>query len=380
MPAREAEVAIYDSDGSRKSFAEIKADAREAGITSPPGLASAIHSARSRKARIADESFRAVDTWESYPKERVVREWYAGPNRMDLAGVDTVATRHKEARAERVLEAFERGGLISGVIETDLPGAEMGRFVPEGEEQVEGRKEVQLDRASGAGDSSILAHELGHALDYELGGSFGGFGISADTIEDEDFAEDVKGASVERRGSFNEGNEYRNTPTEQFADWFERFVRTPRYTKAKHGSPVETIEEAAREKAGERFDRLAETPTNATWQKLQEAAIEKAERQGIEMDELYDALGESRERIETRFEEEGHRERLAERAEREREKLAGQDLTDPASLRDLPLGAISVEQDEFFEGSRPSDFIEDVDLKPVEDLLGEPIELQFRGS
>lgn len=371
MPIKE--VRMYDEHGNKRPYDEFIEDAYEAGFNSRQTV-QFIHQQRSRHARVADESFRAVKTVGFNASGRMpareVRAYYNNPNRMDVEHIDTTSDEYKRRRVERVREAYE-GSIVKRVVEgKDLGGRTSGQFAS-------GTGEVLLDKSPGDREAT-LAHELGHGLDYRLSGfRVSGFGHSEDAIEDEEYAEQVYEASKERRGGFGDHDEYRSKPTEQFADWFVGAVQEPRHTRATRGAPWESIEEQARVKGKERLEKLVETPMKAAQTDLYNAAFEASEDQGAEADrELFEKVDEGKAEIRRRFELEGHRESMEERVHERMDDLDSFRASNLADFGQLRIGNIHIEEDPLFEGSRRADLIPEETVRELEADLGQKLDIE----
>jgi len=211
------------------------------------------HRARSKKARIADRSFRAVETTTDYG------EWRQDPDGKGFEGVDTVAPRFKKARAERALKTAEDVGLVE-----DVTRAESANELPADPSQKNATtrgtfnastKElgVRVDRDDIEEQATTTAHEVGHAVDIGEGTSpaknLQGLGLgelepisvgeqALDSVGPQDerseIGEELVDTSTELRGEINESRQaYREDPVELSADFFGSAITRPRNTKAK---------------------------------------------------------------------------------------------------------------------------------------------------
>lgn len=391
-PVERDMVRVYDEQGRKLPYEDFKEQAENAGFR-PYQQLKLIHERRSRHARVADRSFRAVNTPDTVSEaEASVREYYHAPNRMDIEGIDTTDPRYKHSRVERAKDAFIRGGLINAVHEQDpekmgeidsqMSGA-AGAFIRGANyASVSGGHEIHLSRGARDRDAT-LAHELGHALDDRLAGRTSTYSQLA--MDDEQYAEQVREASVEHRGEFDDTfDTYRAKPTEQFADWFVGAVQEPRYTRATRGQPWSAIESRGREKVGERVDDLMELPKMAASRTVRDAVDEiTGEREGWdyqseESSEVYDYVREAQHGIWERFETEGHRERVESRVRDLEDDLKDTRISNVADFARLPIGDVWVDTDPLFEGSRKADLIPEEPIRNLEAMLGEPLDIPTR--
>lgn len=212
------------------------------------------HQERSQAARVADESFRSTRVTDDY------ETWRAAPNEYDFEGVDTVAAEYKRRRAHRALGTATEKGLVSEFVEAEsaaeLPGSDKGAtsertrgtFEPGDEPKVG----VRVDRGDQEQQAETLAHEVGHAVDYGdasvAARSMQGLGFDLDPVttsevaldavgspvQESEVSQEVTAVSEERRGEISEANrDYRDEPTELFADFFGSAITRPRNTKAR---------------------------------------------------------------------------------------------------------------------------------------------------
>ena len=213
------------------------------------------HRERSKRSRIADESFRAVTVTDDYER------WRQNPDEIDFEGVDTIPPSRKRQRAESALQTAQDVGLVNEFVEAEstreLPGTsrtgERGAFQG-------ATKELGVKTTIGEGErQETLAHEVGHSVDYgDYPLSAAGFmdtGLAND-IEDDvtpqiasermtgeiqgpldepnPAAQELRDVSQEARWDFDEGeDEYRDSPEELFADFMGSAIIRPRNTKAK---------------------------------------------------------------------------------------------------------------------------------------------------
>jgi hypothetical protein len=218
---------------------------------------------RSREAQVADESFRSTNVTDDY------ETWRSAPGRYDFEGVDTIPKERKRQRAEQALQTAQDLDLVNNFVEPDstsgLPGENQrgfssvrGTFSP-GQNDLGVRSDIEGEQRE-----QTLAHEVGHAVDYGEWNSSAetmqglGLGelspqITSETmlgeiggpIEDPDeTAEELKERSEQRRGPISPGDrEYRENPTELFADFVGDAILKPRNTKATSTESREALAE-----------------------------------------------------------------------------------------------------------------------------------------
>jgi hypothetical protein len=209
---------------------------------------------RSKKERIVDESFRSTQVTDDY------QEWRSAPGQKDFEGVDTIPESRKRQRAEQALETAQDIGLVNEFVEpestSELPGENpgsgfttlRGTFNP-------GRDNLGVkSTVEGEQREETLAHEVGHAVDYgewnssaeamqglglgDLEGQTASermLGVVGGPINNPDeTAQEMKERSEQRRGEISDGSrEYRESPTELFADFIGDAILKPRNTKAQ---------------------------------------------------------------------------------------------------------------------------------------------------
>ena len=213
---------------------------------------------RTRKARIADESFRSTEVTDDY------QEWRAAPGRRDFEGVDTIPESRKRERTEQALDTAMQIGLVSAFEEVDsardLPGENKsattrGTFSG-GQDKIGVREDLDDEQKT-----KTLSHEIGHAVDY------GAWSGSADAMEglglgelvpqvtsenmlgigepedrDDPVFQELNEISEDRRGPITPSSqEYRENPKELFADFLGEAIIRPRHTKARVDETPESI-------------------------------------------------------------------------------------------------------------------------------------------
>lgn len=133
-----------------------------AGSFTVSDVAGARHKLRSRRARTADESFNA-------PIAPDYATWRANPNRYDLPGVDTIPDERLASRAEGYLSEAKEAGLVEsfspGAIDADESqrGGWAGPVRHILSKSVEALESEPMPHFR---YGPVLAHEVGHAVDY----------------------------------------------------------------------------------------------------------------------------------------------------------------------------------------------------------------------
>lgn len=218
---------------------------------------------RSKKERIADESFRSTEVTDDY------QEWRSAPGRKDFEGVDTIPPERKKQRAESALETAQDVGIVENFVEADstegLPGegGNSGFSVLKGShDSTTSSVGVRAD-LEGEDRQSTLAHEVGHAVDHgdNIGSAGSMKGLVSDLepmitsermtgafegpIDDQNEATtEMIEASERQRGEIEGGDRsYREEPTELFADFFAEAVLRPRNAKAQTEESREALSE-----------------------------------------------------------------------------------------------------------------------------------------
>jgi len=187
-------------------------DARFDAPETPPEVSEAMAS-RSAVARLTDRSSNAPITLDP-------DEWLDNMARLDFPGVDTIP---EQRRAKRVREIARQAPVR--IASGDLP------------EGVSGRLSGGLAKVStyeSFDPVSSLAHEIGHAVDFERGDSTG---LLSDDFFDEELREEAKTLAVRRRPmvrspeSIEEAYADRDFDAELFADAFASATEEPAATR-----------------------------------------------------------------------------------------------------------------------------------------------------
>lgn len=187
-------------------------DARFAAPETPPEV-SAAQASRSAEARRTDRSFNAPITLDP-------DEWLDNMARLDFPGVDTIP---EQRRAKRVREKARQAP--TEIASGDLPEGVSGRLSG-------GVAKVSISNSFDP--ISSLAHEIGHAVDFERGDSTG---LLSDDFFDEPLREEAKTLSVRRRPmvqsaeSIEEAYPDRDFDAELFADAFASATEEPAATR-----------------------------------------------------------------------------------------------------------------------------------------------------
>lgn len=109
---------------------------------------------------------KTVDKQHNAPIAKSAEEWADNPNRLDLPGVDTIPPETKERRGKEMLERARESGKVKEVEEVGRRKTFKGKFDPRPKSE---KKEGPLIRLAENKDETTVAHEVGHAVDYEKG-------------------------------------------------------------------------------------------------------------------------------------------------------------------------------------------------------------------
>lgn len=194
-----------------------------------------LHQQRSKKERIADESFDAELTTDP-------EKWAKNPDQYDYPGVDTVSPRIRRQRAERAVEEAQERGFVEEVTigpDATKGPSKAGTFKKED-------KELQVRDSETRGNvGTTIAHEAGHAVDFGLGSpdpdSNNPFSVS-NVVEDDEFDEQITEATKYVRGPYEDESRYRGRSKEKFADFAAAYITSPRRTKQEFPELVERVD------------------------------------------------------------------------------------------------------------------------------------------
>lgn len=214
------------------------------------------HAERSDRAQHVDEQYNA-------PIAPDYNTWLEHKNRYDLPDVDTVPEDELGRRGNRFLEGAQELGAVDEVKRETINGTKKGEFQAKSKKQeTEGGRtligggagyETKIQADPEFDDSgflsftegTVLAHETGHAMDFEVapGNQFGSKGDFFKGRE-EDLKEEAVTLSERMRGKIEKGTEkYREDERELVADAFASMAVEPRAAKREAPNLVGTLED-----------------------------------------------------------------------------------------------------------------------------------------
>lgn len=225
-----------------------------------------VHNNRSEAAQEADESFNAPTTVDA-------RKWAESPNEFDYPGVDTVSDSVQRDRAQDLTEFAQSSGIVEDVnVESEISVSSdgvdniMGRASTD-EFGTSSTVQVLDDVESGDVDDPrfdfgpVLAHEVGHAVDFGSGLTF------SEALEkdgNEELREEAVEVSKTVRGPFENASDdridYRSGDGEGSRELVADFVaaRTlqPRATERIAPDLTDEFDEEFRDEFGRDFDDI----------------------------------------------------------------------------------------------------------------------------
>lgn len=233
-------------------FTRRKADDAVTPFTSQPlptarNVGHVRHQERSERAQTADENYNA-------PIAPDYETWAENPDRYDLPGVDTIPQDERDARGQAAARKAKEAGLIDKIEETGLDGNMRGQFTTDDPRRVATGEEPErkIQREPDLDDEypvfqtgPVLAHEAGHAIDFEVGIGER-FGSQGDFFQgrDEDLESEAKTLTKRMRGSISPGEQaYREDNRELIADAFASMAIEPRAAKREAPNLVQALQE-----------------------------------------------------------------------------------------------------------------------------------------
>jgi len=197
------------------------------------------------------EQERHVDEAYDAPTTTSYEQWKQNPDRLDFPGVDTVPQKKRQQRAAEFAANAQEQGLVNRF--------EIGTGVFGDERQgVRGNASgdsVMVDTSRAYDASSTLAHEVGHKVDEHIEertteGTVTEFGGLKDV--DESVKQAATTLSTQLRGD-PEGDDYRESGPELFADAVAASVLSPRRVERDAPEFVERLEETLDESERQLF-------------------------------------------------------------------------------------------------------------------------------
>lgn len=207
---------------------------------------------RSKKARRTDEAFNA-------PVADSFSQWQESPDRYDWPGVDTVPEEELNRRGRAFLDRGQELGAVEEVERKNLGGTKKGEFKanPKNkgnplkgetgyETKVQANKDLDDPEYPAFGEGSVLAHETGHAFDFEAGGEGSDFmsrrGFFA--RNEGDLFGEARKLSERVRGGYNSRQaHYREDERELVADSLAAVALEPRAAKREAPNLVPALED-----------------------------------------------------------------------------------------------------------------------------------------
>lgn len=225
-----------------------------------------VHNNRSEAAQEADESFNAPTTTDA-------RKWAEAPNKFDYPGVDTVSDSVQRDRAEDLTEFAQSSGIVEDVnVESDISVSSDGVGNPMGRASTDefgtsSTVQVRDDVERGDVDDPrfdfgpVLAHEVGHAVDFGSGLTFS---EALEKDSNEELREEAVEVSKTVRGPFENASDERidyrsgegEGSRELVADFVAARTLQPRATERAAPELTEEFDEEFRDEFGRDFDDI----------------------------------------------------------------------------------------------------------------------------
>jgi len=225
-----------------------------------------VHENRSEAAQEADESFNAPTTVDA-------GKWAESPSRFDYPGVDTVSDPVQRDRAEDLTEFARSSGVVEDVkVESDLSVSSDGVGTPMGRASTDEfgtSSTVQLRDDVEEGDvddprfdfGPVLAHEVGHAIDFGSGLTFS---EALEKKSNQELREEAVEVSKTLRGPFEDATDdridYRSGQGEGSRELVADFVASrtlqPRATERIAPELTEEFDKEFSNEFGRDFDEI----------------------------------------------------------------------------------------------------------------------------
>lgn len=211
-----------------------------------------IHQSRTERAQTVDEKQNAPVTTDE-------EKWLENPNRYDFPGVDTIPKERQRKRAESFGRAALDKGAADRVEQKGSAKRLQGKFASETQDTYGKGQNVARVQGTAENPEHTLAHEVGHAFDYDAGADpylannvdeLYGVSQRLFNYEETDRAqleEEAIGISKRARGDFENQQSYRRKHTELTADLFAQAAIEPRATKREAPNLFNRFEEIAEE-------------------------------------------------------------------------------------------------------------------------------------
>jgi len=225
-----------------------------------------VHNNRSEAAQEADESFNAPTTVDA-------RKWAEAPNKFDYPGVDTVSDSVQRDRAQDLTEFAQSSGIVEDVnVESDISVSSDGVGNPMGRASTDefgtsSTVQVRDDVERGDVDDPrfdfgpVLAHEVGHAVDFGSGLTFS---EALERDSNEELREEAVEVSKTVRGPFENASDERidyrsgegEGSRELVADFVAARTLQPRATERIAPELTEEFDEEFEDEFGRDFDDI----------------------------------------------------------------------------------------------------------------------------
>jgi hypothetical protein len=204
-----------------------------------------VHESRSERAQTIDERQNAPTTLSPL-------EWMENPNRLDFPGVDTIPAGRLQKRSERAADLALEQGAVDRAEKKGSAKTLQGKFSPEGVDTYGVDETVVRVQGTASRPEFTLAHEVGHAFDFDVGKAGMRFGISNNLFTKQDggprdknqeLIDEAIGLSKQMRGDFLGQEGYRRSFEELTADVLGSAILQPRATQREAPALFERVQE-----------------------------------------------------------------------------------------------------------------------------------------
>jgi hypothetical protein len=228
---------------------------------------------RSARALAIDKAFNA-------PLAPDLQTYRENPNRYDVEGVDTIPDEELARRGEAFLQRGAELGLVDEVIRTDPGGDDVigafGRTVSNETDEVTKTKitaasDIEEDEFAFYTTGPVLAHEVGHAADFDAGGGKAERGFASDGLFDSKESGDTDANGFDRDQALEEAfkitermrgtildyqKSYRESETELVADAIASMALEPRAARREAPELFDLVDEKILKQIGEAEDYI----------------------------------------------------------------------------------------------------------------------------
>lgn len=217
--------------------------------------ASVRHEERTERAQSVDEHYNA-------PIAPDYETWRENPDQYDMPGVDTIPEDELARRGRGFLQSAQGQGIVNEVDESSISGTKRGEFSAERDGD-EFRTEVQADPQQQAdfqafGEGSVIAHETGHAVDFDAAGGENFKSRRAFfSRSDGDTYQQAIDLSERVRGTIDSGRaQYRQDERELIADSIASIALEPQAARREAPELVDAVGELIEPYAGDDDDSV----------------------------------------------------------------------------------------------------------------------------